>query len=334
MPKRTDREDGFFRVLDLLLALRRDIESENPPARRMQMRCDHLDTPLGSIPFIILTPFTGILQVRAETERATFAQFGSERRWPQERRRLHESLQGLVETPIVYLAAAFVRVVLLHNGTCVVTVGTRGKPGWSHESHFTPDVFDYLEALSGIGGCLVHIACPFDRDAEPPAPKDERAISWAAIHRPGVGERALAMVKHPRERLILMLAIHLHMDPDEINKLNLAQVTQKLGRDGRFRAYLKKRLVRKKAVADALVSFRQRDRESSWYSKEPMFRTGKTTASGSSMRMGAKAIEALIMRYAERALKAMPAVPQTKEPPALPERPPMFWIPHIECHRS
>lgn len=317
-----------------MLALRRDIESENPPARRMQMSCDHLDTPLGSIPFIILTPFTGILQVRAETERATFAQFGAERRWPEERRRLHESLQGLVEAPIVYLAEAFVRVVLLQKGACVVTVGTRGKPGWSHESHFTPDVFDYLEALSGIGGCLVHIACPFDPDAERPAPKDERAISWVAIHRPGVGERALAMVKRPRERLILMLAIHLHMDPDEIDKLNLAQVAQKLGRDGRYRVYLKKRLVRKKAVADALLPFCQRDRKSFWDSKEPMFRTGKATASGGSMRMGARAIDALIMRYAERALTAMLPESAADAHPALPPRPPMFWIPHIECHRS
>jgi hypothetical protein len=61
-----------------------------------------------------------------------------------------------------------------------------------------------------------------------------------------VGERALALVKRPRERLILLLASHLRMAPAEINKLNLARVTQKLGRDYRGRVYLKKRLVRKR----------------------------------------------------------------------------------------
>ena len=56
----------------------------------------------------------------------------------------------------------------------------------------------------------------------------ERAITWADIHRQGVGERALAMAKRPRERLILLLTIHLHMTPAEINKLNLPQVTRRL----------------------------------------------------------------------------------------------------------
>lgn len=128
MPRRTDHDEGFYRVLDLLLALRRDIESENLPAQRMQMSCEHLDTPLGSIPLVVQTPFPGIVQVRAETERATFAHFGAERPWPEARRRLLESLQGLVDAPIVCLAEAFVRVVL-HPDACVVTLGTRGRPG-------------------------------------------------------------------------------------------------------------------------------------------------------------------------------------------------------------
>ena len=79
---------------------------------------------------------------------------------------------------------------------------------------------------------------------------------------------------------------------------------------------------------------RKRDRESFWEPKDPMFRTGKRTASGRSKRMGARAIEASIVRYAERALKAMPAVPQTKEPPVLPTRPPMFWIADIQYQRA
>ena len=323
-------------MISLSVHLRTNLrDTLNQPARRMQMSCEHLDTPLGSVPLIIQTPFFEIVQVRAETERATFAHFGAERPWPDERRRLLESLQELVEAPIVCLAEAFVRVVL-HDGECVVTLGTQGKPGWTNQNHFTPDVFDYLASMSGIGGLLVHFACPFDRYAEPPEPKDEdeRAITWAAIRRPGVGERALAMVKRPRERLILLLAAHLQMGPDEINKLNLAQVTQKLGRDYRYRVYLKKRLVRKKAVADALVNFRRRDRESFLGSKEPMFRTGKTTASGRSMRIGSKAIEALIVRYAERAWKAMPAESAAQEPPSPPPRPPMFWVSDVEYHRT
>jgi hypothetical protein len=61
MPKRTDHDEGFYRVLDLLLTLRRDLESENRPARRMQMSCEHLNTPMGSVPLIIQSPFFGIV---------------------------------------------------------------------------------------------------------------------------------------------------------------------------------------------------------------------------------------------------------------------------------
>ena len=197
-------------------------------------------------------------------------------------------------------------------------------------------VFDHLESMAGIGGLLVNFASSFDRpfQSPEPEPEDEGGITWWDIRRQGVGERALALVKRPRERLILLLAIHLHMSPAEINKLNLAQVTEKFGRDYRARVYLKKRLVRKKAVAEALLQYRKRDRESFWDSKDPMFRTGKRTPAGRSMRMGAKAIEALLVRYAERALKTMPAVPETKEPPTRPERPPMFWIANVAYHRT
>ena len=188
--------------------------------------------------------------------------------------------------------------------------------------------------MSEIGGFLVNFECPFDRHFEPPKPENERAITWAAIHKQGVGECALAMVKRPRERLILLLATHLRMAPAEINQLNLSQVTQKLGRDYRRRVYLKKRLVRKKVVADALLQFRKRERESFWDSREPMFRTGKTSPSGRSKRMGVKVIEATIERYAERALKAMSAVLTAKKSPALLARPPMLWISNIEYHRG
>jgi hypothetical protein len=333
MPKRTNHDEGFFRVLDLLLTLRRDLESENQPAGRMQMSIDHLDTPMGSVPFIILTPCFGIVQIRAETERATFAQFGAKRPWPEERRRLLESLQGLVEAPIVCLAEAFVRIVL-HDGECFLTLGTRGRPRWTNYNLFTPDVLDYLEAMSGIGGILVHFGDPFERSAGLPEPKEEREITRTAIYKRGVGEHVLAMVKRPRERLILMLAIYLHIDPDEINELNLAQVAQKFGRDHRFRVYLKKRLIRKKAVADALLDFRKRDRESFWDPKEPMFRTGKKTPSGRSMRMGSKAIEALIVRYAERALKEIPTESSAHEPAVIPPRPPIFWVSDIQYRRA
>jgi hypothetical protein len=260
-------------------------------------------------------------------------QFGAERPWPEERRPLLESLQGLVKAPIACLAEAFVRVVL-HDGECVLTLGTRGRPGWTNYNLFTPDVFDYLESMSGVGGVLVHFGDPFERYAGPPEPKEEREITWMDIYGRGVGQPVLAMVKRPRERLILMLAIYLHMGPEEINKLNLAQVTQKLGRDYRSRVYLKKQLVRKKAVANALLDFRKRDRESFWDPKEPMFRTGKKTPSGRSMRMGTKAIEALIVRYAERALKAMPTESAAHEPAVVPLRLPMFWVSDIQYRRA
>lgn len=323
----------MFHVLDDLLAVRRHLERENLPAQRMQMSCGHLETPQGAVPFIVQTPFPAIVQPRADIERAAFARFGAEMPWPEEHRGLLGALQALVDAPIVYLAEAFVRVAM-HPEACLVTVGTQGKPGWTNQNSFAPSVFDYLESMAGIGGLLVDFKCPFDRRFEPPEPENERAITWADIRRQGVGERALAMAKRPRERLILLLAIHLHMSPAEINKLNLAQVTQKLGRDYRRRVYLKQRLVRKKAVAEVLIQFRKRERESFRDSGEPMFRTGKSTPSGRSMRMGARAIEASIVRYAERALKAMPAVSTADELLALPARPPMFWISNIEYHRT
>ncbi len=333
MPKRTDHGSTFFNVLDDLLAVRRHMERENLPAQRMQMSCGHLETPLGEVPIIVQTPFSAIVQPRANTERATFAEFGTEVPWPEERRGLLRSLQALVDAPIVCLAEAFVRVVM-HHDECVLTLSTQGKPGWTNQNSFAPSVFDYLESMAGIGGLLINFACPFDRRFEPPEPETERAITWADIRRQGVGERALALAKRPRERLILLLAIHLHMSPAEINKLNLSQVTQKLGRDYRRRVYLKKQIVRKKALADALLQYRKRDRESFWGPGEPMFRTGRTTPSGRSMRMGVRAIETSIVRYAKRALKAMPAVSTANEPLALTARPLMFWISNIEYHRT
>lgn len=333
MPKKNHRVNAYFHLLDDLLSARRHLERENLPAQRMQMSCGHLDTPLGTVPIIVQTPFPAIVQPRAEIERAAFAQFGAERPWSDEHRDLLESLQARVDAPIVCLTETFLRVVM-HRDECVVTVGTQGKPGWTNQNHFEPSAFDYLESMSGIGGVLVDFECPFDRPFEPPEPESERTITWTAIRRQGVGERALATAKRSRERLILLLAIHQQLSPAEINKLNLSQVTQKLGRDGRPRVYLKQRLVRKKAVADALVQFRQRDRDAFWDSQEPMFRTGKTTRSGRSMRMGARAIEAAIVRYAKRALKVMPVVSTAIEPVALPARAPLFWISRIEYHRA
>jgi hypothetical protein len=72
------------------------------------------------------------------------------------------------------------------------------------------------------------------------------------------GEAALALAKCPPERFILLLAVHLHLSPGEINQLNLAQVTQKLGRDGQARVYLKNRLVRKRVLAESLLQYRKR----------------------------------------------------------------------------
>lgn len=324
----------MFDMLDGLITLRRHLERENLPAERMQMSCGHLNTALGAVPIIDQTPFPALVQPRVETERGTFAQFGSEMPCPQEHCALLETLHVLVDAPIVCLEKAFVRVAL-HPDECVLTLGTQGKPGWTNQNSFVPEVFDHLESMAGIGGLLVNFASSFDRpfQSPEPEPEDEGGITWWDIRRQGVGERALALVKRPRERLILLLAIHLHMSPAEINKLNLAQVTEKFGRDYRARVYLKKRLVRKKAVAEALLQYRKRDRESFWDPKEPMFRTGKSTRGGRSLRMGAKAIEALLVRYAERALKTMPDEPTTKEPPAILPRAPMFWIVNIAYHR-
>ncbi len=336
MPKKTDGGDAHLYMLDHMLAVTRHLESENLPARRMQMSCGHLDTAQGAVPFIIQTPFLGIVQVRADTERAAFVRFGVENPCPEEHRGLLESLQELVDAPIVCLAETFVRVVMHHN-ECVLTLGTQGKPGWTNQNSFESSAFDYLESMSEIGGFLVNFECPFDRHSEPHEPENEREVTRADIHEQGVGERALSMVKRPRERLILLLAIHQCLSPTEINDLNLSQVTQKFGRDYKHRVYLKKRLVRKKVVADALLQYRKRDRDSfRGDSREPMFRTSKTTRSGRSRRMGAKAIEATIERYAERALKEMPApaVSTIKEPPLPPVRPPMLWVSNIEYHRA
>jgi hypothetical protein len=206
--------------------------------------------------------------------------------------------------------------------------------GWTHQSHFVSSAFGYLESMSQVGGFLVDFVDSFDRRFEPPESEDERTITGVAIRRQGVGERALAMAKRPRDWLILLLAIYLPMGPAEINQLNLAQVTQKLGQDFRRRVYLKKQLVQKRAVADALVQYRKRDGEAFWGPKEPMFRTGKTTPSGRSMRMGAKAIETSIVRFTEQALKAMPAPSIPKGPPVRPARPPLFWVSPIEYHRT
>ncbi len=333
MGKRADNDNALF-LLDQVLAISRHLERENLPAQRMQMSCGHLEAPLGAVPLITQTPFPAIVQPRADTERAAFARFGAEQPWPDEQSGLLGSLQALVDAPIVCLAAAFLRVVLQRD-ECVVTLGTQDKPGWTNQNSFVPSVFEYLESMSGIGGVLVDFVCPFDRPLEPSEPKGEQPIGWADIHRQGVGERALAIAKRPRERLILLLAIHQRMRPAEINALNLSQVRQKFGRDGRPRVYLKKRLVRKKAVADALLQFRQRDRDACWDPREPMFRTGKTTRSGRSMRMGAKALEAVIARYAKRASKEMPAAPPNKEPIVAPVRPPMFWVSNMAySHRA
>ncbi len=319
--------------LDHLLAVRQQLERENVPAQRMSMSCGDLETLSGAVPVLVQTPFPGMVQVRADTECATFVRFGVETPWPESHRCLLESLQTRIDAPIVYLAEAFVRIVR-HRDECVVTVGTLGKPGWSNQNPFSLTAFDYLASMAGIGGFLIHFADPFERPFEAPQPETEQPLTWADIRRPGVGERALTLIKRPRERLILLLAVHLRMSPAEINSLNLFQVTQKLGRDVRLRVYLKKRLVRKKAVAEALLQYRQRERESYWDSKEPMFRTGKTTRSGRSRRMGAKAIEAAIERYAQRALKGMPVVATVQEPSVPPVRPPMLWVSDIEYHRN
>ena len=333
MPKKTDAGNRLFQALDDMLALRRELERENLPARRMQIGCGHLEAPPGAVPLIVQTPVPGLVQTRAEVERAAFAQFGREAPWPDTSRALLDALQARVEAPIVHLAAAFVRVAM-HRGACVVTVGTRGKPGWTNQDSLAPAAFGYLESLAGRGGCLVDVVDPFEREREPPAPETARAITWADIHGKGVAEHALTLVKRPRERLILLLASHLHMSPDAINTLNLAQVTQKFGRDGRPRVYLKRRLVRKKVVAEALLHFRRRDREAFLDAGEPLFRTGKRTPSGRSRRLGAKAIAAVIARYAERALKAMPPAPPAAEPPPRPPQPPLFWVSELLFHRS
>ena len=91
----------------------------------------------------------------------------------------------------------------------------------------------------------------------------------------------------------------------------MKQVTQKLGRDYRLRVYLKKRLIRKKALADALLQFRQREREWLYDKQEPMFRTGKTSRSGRSRRMETRAIEDVIERYAKLAGITKKVTPHT-----------------------
>lgn len=318
-------------LLDHLLTVTQQLERDNPPVQRMQMSCGDLETPRGTVPFIEQVPYPTLAHPSADRERGSFARFGVETPWPQAHRELLESLQGLVDGPVVYLAKAFVRVVLQSHG-CVVIVGTHGKPGWTNQNEFVPEVFDYLTSLCEIGGCLVRFESRFDR-LEPAKPDTEPAISWMNIRRQAVGESALSMVKRPRERLILLLAIHLKLSPKEISGLNLRQVTQKFGWDYRCRVYLKKRLVRKKVVADALLQFRKRDQDAFPHPKEPMFRAGKTIRAGRSQRMGTKAVEAVILRYVERALKTLPEETTVEEPTVVVEPPAVFWVTDIELQR-
>ncbi|WP_200374923.1 hypothetical protein [Thiocystis violacea] len=323
-------------LLDDLLRVRHHLERENLPAARLRMICGNLDTPLGAVPFIVQTPFPALAQPRAEVERAAFARFGGERPWPDAHQALREVLQTCVDAPVIWLERAFVRVAQ-HPGECVLTLGTQGTPGWTNQNCFEPSLFDSLKSMSGIGGLLVHFSDPFERSAAAPEPECADTVAWTAIYRPGVGEAALALAKRPRERLILLLAVYLHMGPREINQLNLAQVTQSFGRDGQARVSLKQRLVRKKVLAEALLQYRRRDRDTFWGTKEPMFCGGPETPSGRSRRMGANAIEALILRYVERALKTLPSVqkdPEPPVPPAQPGRPPLFWVTDIQYQRA
>ncbi len=213
----------LFDRLDHLLTVQRQLERENLPAPRMSMSCGDLETPLGAVPVLVQTPFPGIVQVRADTERAAFIRFGVETPWPEAQRDLLGSLQALVDVPIVCLVEAFVRVVR-HCDECVVTVGTQGKPGWTNQNPFPLSAFEYLASMAGVGGCLVHFADPFERpfEALQPQPDNEQTLTWADIHRKGVGERALVLVKRARERLILRLAVHLRMSPAEINARNFS----------------------------------------------------------------------------------------------------------------
>ena len=59
----------------------------------------------------------------------------------------------------------------------------------------------------------------------------------------------------------------------------------------------------------------------------------KRTLSGRSRRMDTTVIEALIVRYAERALKAIPAESAAHEPAVFSPRSPMFWVSPVEYHR-
>ena len=146
--------------LDHLLAVQRQLERENLPAPRMSMSCGDLETPLGAVPVLVQTPFPGIIQLRADTERAAFIRFGVETPWPEPQRSLLESLQAWVDAPIVCLAEAFVRIVR-HHDECEITVGTQGQPGWTNQNPFLLSAFDYLASMAGVGGCLVHFADPF-----------------------------------------------------------------------------------------------------------------------------------------------------------------------------
>lgn len=333
MTKRIDRD---LYLLDSALALSRRLESENLPSLRMQMGCGHVETPLGDVPVIVQTPFPALVRPTVHTERGAFARFDVEQPWPESRRELLEALQAREEAPIVCLAEAFVRFVR-HGDECVLTVGTRSKPGWTNADHFPPAAFDYLAAMAPGNGCLVDFDDPSERRGPPPAPAKEREISWADIHRRSVGERALTIPARPRERLILLLAVHQRMDPAEISKLNLAQVREKYGRDYRPRVYLKQQLVRKKDVADALLQYRKRDREgySFWDPKEPLFRdASKPARRWRSARLGTGEIAAVLERYARRAIKTLPPAPAAPEPPPLPPPPPLFWIADVEYLRQ
>lgn len=337
MTGRRDPGDGLFYLLDNALAVSRQLEGENRAVPRMRMSCGHLETPLGAVPVIAQTPFPALVRPAADAERAAFARFGVEKPWPDEYGGLLEPLRAIAGAPIVFLSEAFVRIVL-HPGRndCAITVGTHGQPGWTNQNSFEPVVFEYLTSMSQTGGVLVDFAESFERRSGPPEPGPEkkREAHWADIRGKRVGERALALAKQPRDRLILLLAVRLCMTPAEIGQLNLSQVTAQFGRDGRRRTYLKKRIVRKKDIADALLQYRKRDRESSWDPKAPLFRGAKTAPSGRPARMGVKAIEECLLRHAGRAIKAMPAAPAAEEPLVLLPRPPLFWIADVAYCRT
>ncbi len=94
-------------LLDNALAIRRQLESENLLAQRMQMSFELLETPLGIAPLVAQTPFSAVVRPYVDTERADFARFGAENPWPEECRDLLVLLQERVDAPVVYLSTAF-----------------------------------------------------------------------------------------------------------------------------------------------------------------------------------------------------------------------------------